>query len=203
MRMDEMVKKALQLKITLSGIEPKIWRKFLVEDTMTFHELHQVIQQVIGWTDSHLYEFKVDGEKIGIPDTRFDRDCLDARKTDLSFLKAKQKFYYVYDFGDFWEHVLVLEKILEKDVSQTYPRCLAGERACPPEDCGSIPGYFHLQEVKEDKKHPEYGKLINGWLGEDWGFEYFNIDEVNRELAKVFFKKVKIVDSRKSGRGRT
>jgi len=172
----------LQLKITLEGISPKIWRRFLVKDNLTFQKLHEIIQIVMGWGNYHLYAFCVGKEKIGLPDPHFDNKQLNAKKIKIKDkLSAKQKFGYVYDFGDNWEHTLTVEKILD-DNGTFVPVCLGGERAGPPEDCGSYPGYYELIKIKKNKKHPEYQERIVEWLGEDFDFEKFNLNKINKEL---------------------
>ncbi len=178
--------KILQLKIHLEGITPKIWRRFLVKDNTSFHDLHNVIQLVMGWGNCHLYSFYINKEEIGLPNLDFRNDLLNAKKIRLrEKLLLKQKMGYIYDFGDGWEHELTVEKILsDKDVALV-PICLAGERACPPEDCGSYPGYYELMNLKKNKKHPDYQERIIEWLGENFDFEYFDVDETNKELLKM------------------
>ena len=181
--------KILQLKITLEGISPKIWRRFLVKDNITFQKLHDVIQIVMGWGNYHLYSFYIDKQRIGVPDPHFDNDLLNAKKVKLKDkLSLKQKFGYVYDFGDNWEHALIVEKILNDKDAAIVPICLEGERAGPPEDCGSYPGYYELIKIKKNKKHPEYKERIAEWLGEDFDFEKFNLNEINNELLKQNIK---------------
>ncbi len=96
-----------------------------------------------------------------------------------------QKFTYRYDFGDNWEHTLILEKIFDKEGTEKYPYCLSGKRACPPEDCGGVYGYYELMKIKKNKKHPEYKEKIVEWLGEDFDFESFDVDDINAELRNI------------------
>jgi hypothetical protein len=177
--------KILQLKIRLEGIRPFIWRKFLVEDSISFHKLHEIIQWVMGWENYHLYEFRVGGLSILEPHEDYMQDVTDSRKTRLSHILTieKQKFGYLYDFGDSWEHMITVEKILEKASSKKYPVCITGKRACPPEDCGGIWGYQELLEIRKDKNHPEYEERIVEWLGEDFDPEHFDVDEINKSLG--------------------
>ena len=185
------MKGVLQLKIFVDGITPKIWRRFLVKDSLSFHGLHNIIQIVMGWDNYHLHSFCVNKEEIREPDSDFDREITDSKKTKLKdkLTKEKQKFGYLYDFGDNWEHSIIVEKILdEKDVQQC-PVCLDGERACPPEDCGSVSGYYELQRMQKNKKHPEYKRRIVEWLGRDFDFELFDIDMVNKELERIARKR--------------
>lgn len=176
----------LQIKVTIDGITPKIWRRFLVKDNINFDDLHNVIQAVMSWGNYHLYSFNIGKEEIGIPDPDFRDNLLNARKIKLKDkLSIKQKFGYVYDFGDNWEHILSVEKVLDNKDVTIVPTCLDGERAGPPEDCGSYPGYYELMKIKRNKKHPEYKEMIVEWLGEDFDFERFNLEEINKELLKL------------------
>lgn len=180
--------KVLQLKISLDGITPIILRRFLVEDNISFHQLHEVIQRVMGWENYHLYEFKVGDLSILEPSEDYDDDVENSKKVKLNnvLVKEKQKFTYTYDFGDTWEHSIVVEKILKKDSSQKYPVCIAGEMSCPPEDCGGTWGYEEILKIQKNKDHPEYKEKITNWLGEDFDPECFNIDKVNKLLKKMW-----------------
>ena len=226
--------KILQLKITLEGISPKIWRRFLVKDNIAFQKLHDVIQIVMGWGNYHLFEFNVgnititsDEEGYNAAEGSFKKlfqspefikmlentklrkgsASLDVNKLNKILKKAdknkpknkyklssrlnellvgeNQEFSYLYDFGDNWEHTLTIEKIPDDKDSPLVPVCLGGERAGPPEDCGSYPGYYELMKIKKNKNHPEHKERIVEWLGEDWDFERFDLDEINKELLKL------------------
>lgn len=174
----------LQLKISLKGITPPIWRRVLVEDSIKFNKLHTIIQGAMGWGNYHLYEFDASGLRISEPSEDDYEKIVDSKKIKLSELlkTEKQKIKYTYDFGDDWEHLIVLEKILEKEGSKKYPACIDGKRACPPEDCGGVWGYEELLEIRKDKKHPEYKEKIVDWLGEDFDPEYFDIKETDESL---------------------
>ena len=138
-----------QLKITLLDSRPPIWRRFQVPSDMNLAKLHQVIQYVMGWDDSHMHQFKVGKTYYGTtyPDD-FDGmpETKDESKARLQELvsRPKAKFVYEYDFGDSWEHEVVLEKILPPESGVHYPLCTEGKRACPPEDCGGVGGYDSL-----------------------------------------------------------
>lgn len=177
----------LQLKIVLRNSQPPIWRRFMVKDTITFHKLHEIVQVVMGWTNSHLYDFKLGNQRLSIPNHfDWDGDLVDSRKTKLSILKLQQKFDYMYDFGDGWEHTLVVEKALPDSTSLSHPICLKGSLSCPPEDCGGLGGYYYLLQIQNNKKHPEYKERIVDWLGEDFNAELFDIKEINKELMERF-----------------
>ncbi|MBX7220820.1 MAG: plasmid pRiA4b ORF-3 family protein [Blastocatellia bacterium] len=171
-----------QLKITLRGSKPPIWRRVLVTENTTFAELHDIIQIAMGWTDSHLHAFEVDGEPIGIPDPEEGFEVLDSSKLKLrQFVGEKSKFSYLYDFGDSWDHIIVVEKVLPVEPGKQYPVCLTGKRACPPEDCGGIWGYGDLLEILANPRHPEH-KSMKTWVGGKFDPEHFDLNEVNQVL---------------------
>ena len=225
--------KIFQLKISVESITPRIWRRFLVKENITFQELHDTIQIVMGWDNYHMFEFQIndvcisaDEEGHNLAESSFkklyqspefirmleqtklkngsaflDVDKINKilkgqeqnKKTAVYNLKSKisvlihsekQKFGYLYDFGDNWEHILVVEKILDSADAPFIPFCLGGERACPPEDCGSVSGYYELQKIKKNKNHKEYKERIAEWLGEDFDFEHFDLAETNKELRR-------------------
>jgi Plasmid pRiA4b ORF-3-like protein len=133
-----------QLKITLKYVRPSVWRRVQVASGITLAKLHRIIQEVMGWYDSHLHQFIAAGKYYGVPssDDPFDFDLKNERKTRLRKIlsKPKKKIVYEYDFGDGWEHEMALEKILQSEPGVRYPRCIGGARACPPEDCGGTGG---------------------------------------------------------------
>jgi Plasmid pRiA4b ORF-3-like protein len=174
-----------QLKITLRDIRPPIWRRVLVKDC-TLAELHEVIQVAMGWEFSHLYAFDVEGTEYADPFmTGGELDMKDDRRARLSRLVRgeKFKFHYTYDFGDNWEHEIVVEKILPPEAGRTYPVCVDGKRAGPPEDIGAVWGYMEFVEAMRDPKHPRHRELAE-WYGAPFDPEAFDIDEVNRRLAR-------------------
>lgn len=172
-----------QLKITLKGIRPPIWRRIQVPSTTTLAQLHLLLQGVMGWSNYHLHEFIIDGEHYGeaSPDD-YEPTQPEARVVlGKMFPEAGWKFRYWYDFGDDWTHDILVEKILPADPAQIYPQCLTGKRACPPEDCGGPYGYQELLEILKDPSDPEHQERLE-WLGGDFDPEAFDLDEVNRFL---------------------
>jgi hypothetical protein len=140
----------LQLKITLKGIsKPPVWRRVQVRADTTFATLHQIIQAAFGWTDTHLHSFEYEGEQIGVPDPESGDECADEGATTLEvvLLGPKDRVRYTYDFGDNWEHDIVLEKVMEPDTNDERPVLLTGRGACPPEDCGGPWGYAELKDA--------------------------------------------------------
>lgn len=174
-----------QLKITLRYTAPPIWRRVEVQGDTRLSKLHKILQIVMGWTDSHLHAFRCGKASYGTPDPDFPDDLQSERNVRLDQILAKGgTLIYEYDFGDGWEHVLEVEAIFEPASDATYPRCLIGQRACPPEDCGGPPGYQRLLEVLADSKDADYEEMRE-WLGSDFDAEDFNLHAVNRALAKL------------------
>jgi hypothetical protein len=169
-----------QLKVTLQGIRPPIWRRIEVPSDINLARLHYLVQSAMGWTDSHLHMFECEGVRFGVPDPEFDfEEMVDERSVRLGELleAPKQRLDYVYDFGDDWNHRIVLEKIhplpeRKGGKGKFHPRCTAGRRACPPEDCGGEPGYAELLEVISNPRHPEH-RDMKDWLGEHFDPERF------------------------------
>jgi hypothetical protein len=171
-----------QLKITLAGIRPPIWRRVQVKDC-SLSKLHEIIQIVMNWDSLHLWVFDIGGVDYG-DDPESDMDQKSARRAKLSHFVAEgiKKFRYVYDFGDNWDHIIQVEKVLEAEPGVKYTRCVDGKRAAPPEDCGGTWGYAKvLETIKDPSKDPE---LIE-WLGDDYDPEQFDLEEVNQDLASV------------------
>ena len=164
-------RQVFQFRIELRGAQPPIWRRIQVEDC-SLESLHLAIQGAMGWQLSHLYEFEVRGQRYTfVPpvDDGWDTDdeSEDATSVRISeLLPANQRLQlrYLYDFGDSWEHVVKLEQVLSTTPGTKYPLCLAGARACPPEDCGGIHGYFNFVEALADPKHDRHEELLD-WHG--------------------------------------
>ena len=175
-----------QLKITLRGSKPPIWRRFVVPSSITLPKLHEIIQIVMGWTDSHLHEFVSGRDSYSVPDPEWPSGTKNEARVRLNQLlhKEKQELLYLYDFGDDWEHVIELGKIIIGNTASLKPKCIAGKRACPPEDCGGIYGYHDLLEVIKDHENPEHEDMIE-WLGGNFDPDYFDIDEVNEILSSL------------------
>ena len=182
----------IQVKISLRGTKPLIWRRILVEKTSTFEALHEVIQIAMGWTNSHLHEFTADGVRIGQPLDEFDMDYREklineATVTLESVLTdGTQTVDYTYDFGDSWEHTLVMEKWLPVDAAIQYPICTGGKLNCPPEDCGGIPGFYEMLRIVNDKGHFEQQEMLE-WLSGVYDAKAFNLQEVNQQLTAFFY----------------
>jgi hypothetical protein len=163
---------AYQFRIDLLGIEPPIWRRISVPSTYSFWDLHVAIQDSMGWLDYHLHSFSImpPGKNkpvlIGIPDDEdFGVSYLPGWDIPISLHlnEPGDEAVYEYDFGDGWLHKIVLEGIYLQKRGIKYPNCLDGKRACPPEDCGGIPGYHDLIEILGNTSHDEYDNTVY-WL---------------------------------------
>jgi hypothetical protein len=178
-----------QLKITLLDSRPPIWRRVQVAGDISLENLHWVIQHAMGWTNSHLHHFKVGKTYYGTayPDDFDDvTRTKDERTVTLRKIlsKPKAKFVYEYDFGDSWEHEVLLEKILPPEPGVRYPVCITGKRACPPEDCGGVWGYDSFLEAIQNPDHPEHDDMLE-WVGESFDPEAFDLEAVNRALRRI------------------
>ena len=176
-----------QLKITLADIKPPVWRRIEVEDC-TLLKLHKIIQVSMGWDNYHMWLFEIGDEEYGDDgiDSGGDVDFASARKAKLSrFIQAGvKKFRYTYDFGDSWEHVIQIEKVLDADPQVKYPRCVKGSRACPPEDSGGASGYDNFLDAIQNPDHESHEEMLE-WVGGSFDPEAFDIESVNKVLATV------------------
>jgi hypothetical protein len=175
-----------QVKVTLSGVKPPVWRRLLVPSTVSLKKLHQILQIALGWTDSHLHEFEASGQTYGIPHSEYPNTTKNEARVVLNqvLVKARDSLTYEYDFGDGWEHKVVLEKILPSAPGARLPSCIGGARACPPEDCGGIGGYEEFLEAISDPFHAEHDEMLE-WIGGDFDPNWFEQEEVNDELAHI------------------
>ena len=175
-----------QLKITLRESKPPIWRRIQVKSNTTLAKLHDIFQIVMGWTDSHLHQFIIRGAEYGVPHSDYDMEMEDEKHFKLGKLifTEKGRFVYQYDFGDSWEHEILVEKILPIEKDLHYPICLKGNRACPPEDCGGIWGYPNFLEAIEDVNHPEHNDMLE-WIGGKFDPEEFDIESTNKKLKRI------------------
>ena len=176
------------LKITLKGSKPPIWRRVAVPSDIKLSKLHDVIQIVMGWDDCHLHQFATrDDLYFGSTDPEFGlQDVYDERRYRLHDIAEGKgsRFDYEYDFGDGWEHRIEVIKAEPPKPDGKYPICLAGKRACPPEDCGGVWGYYDMLEAAKDPTH-ELHESYSEWLSQDFDPEAFDYDAVNELLARL------------------
>ncbi len=179
---------AFQLKAVLADSDPPIWRRIQVPGKATLSFLHRVLQDAMGWENCHLHEFKIKGISYGSVAEGDDPFALDMR-ADKGFLledvlsESVKSFQYIYDFGDDWVHEITVEKRGLAEAGATYPVCLGGDRACPPEDCGGIDGYYANLEILKDMKHPDY-EDVKEWMGRHDPAR-FNSELVNVRLKRL------------------
>lgn len=188
-----------QFKISLLHISPRIWRRIQVRDC-TLDALHEHIQLAMGWTNSHLHEFKIDGKQYGDPEMlgeygSEDSTFQDSKTTFLSDIVPESgkrfAFEYQYDFGDDWVHQVVFERCFPVAPEQEYPLCVAGARACPPEDCGGVWRYAELVDSIRDRKHEvlqdddDYDEIPD-WFGCKFDPEEFDVAATTKEMRRGF-----------------
>ncbi len=177
----------LQVKISLLGVSrPPVWRRLLVAANTRLDRLHEAIQAAMGWEDYHMHVFCDGQAEYGMPDPELGHE--NERQATLGGLVdgTNGQVRYTYDFGDDWEHDIVVEKVVSAEPGGRYPICLAGKGRCPPEDCGGAWGYRNLREVLADPAHEEHRNMLE-WLGLELASEFdpagFDLDEANNALA--------------------
>ncbi|GDY22918.1 hypothetical protein LBMAG56_42650 [Verrucomicrobiota bacterium] len=202
-----------QLQVVLLDSDPPIWRRLQVPGDATLAWLHAVLQVAIGWTNSHLHQFRVGEDTYS--DSRPDfggyeeaPKILAASKFTLRQVAPREQdaFLYEYDFGDSWAHEIMVEKILPPAVAAAGPApvralCLDGARACPPEDCGGIGGYEDLLKILKNRKHPEH-QSMKEWLGRPFDAAAFDVAKTNLWLRKLKWPRVTESQLRKVLMGR-
>jgi hypothetical protein len=186
--------KRFQLKITIKGSKPLIWRRVIVDSNLLLEDLHLVIQTIMPWLDYHMHQFVCDKLYYG-PSEDVDESYIDL--IDYSGIKLsdlidceKDKMMYEYDFGDDWQHAIVIEKILPPTDSESRVEYVTGKNASPPEDCGGLPGYARMQEVLNDPSSDVYNEMRD-WLGLEGDEQFdptdvgFEADEINDDLCGI------------------
>lgn len=178
---------AYQIKVTLKGMKPSIWRRVEVPCDITLGRLHDVIQRAMGWMDCHLHEFVIDGKRYGCATPEaldVDEGMIDEGRARLNKVSGPNaKFRYCYDFGDDWVHELHIEREVASD-GERAARCLAGKNACPPEDCGGPYGYARLLAILTDPEHDEHEEMLE-WAGDDVDPHAFDAKQVDRLVSLV------------------
>ena len=173
-----------QFRVTLTEVTPPIWRRLLVPGSMTLGKLHVLLQEAMGWTDSHLHCFEFGDRRFGMVGIEEDADDLeDERKTRIATLLQRKgdQLLYQYDYGDSWEHVVAVESVMPPDERLYYPLCVGGARACPPEDCGGVHGYEEFLAAIATPKDPEHDRMLT-WIGGYFDPESFDANAVNRAI---------------------
>jgi len=183
--MDNKPTEILQINITLMRTNPKIWRRILVTQNLNLERLHDAIQISMGWTFSHLFEFTVGDRKYGEPDpyAPAGSQAFHARNLKLSAIVDRniKNFSYIYDFGDHWEHEILIEKQIVADSSQRYPVFVHGEGRCPPEDVGGIDGFEEFLSAIKDPSHEDY-QHYQDWVGENYDPNTIDLEGINQGM---------------------
>ena len=176
--------------VRIADIEPPISRALELPKTLNLAQLHEVLQAAFGWTDSHLHQFTIGGLRYGAPEFDDEQvadgrtfEATDVRLADFTFGGAPLSLIYEYDFGDGWRHELVLTEV-DRDEASTYPRCIAGTRAGPPDDCGGPWNYPDFVEALGDPRHGRHEELRQ-WIGRKFDPERFDLDETNRAITRA------------------
>ncbi len=173
----------LELRVTLLHIEPPIWRALRVPAWAPLAVLHEALQVAFGWEDCHLHDFLIGDVRVGMLDPDHDQLCVDEHAAPVGAVaRVGAAFVYRYDFGDDWEHQVVVTR-MESTLDETI-RCISGERAGPPEDCGGPAGYENLLEALANPRHERHADLKE-WLPRKFDPERFDLAAVNRKLGTL------------------
>jgi hypothetical protein len=185
-KMSKTNKPIYQIKVSLQGSKPPVWRRLLVSSDTSLSQLHQIIQTAMGWWDSHLHQFIVGDVYYGVPSPDAWYEVKDEHRAKLNQIapQEKAKFVYEYDFGDDWRHAILVEKILPPDPAKKLPVCIKGKHACPPEDVGGIWGYETFLEAIADPEHEEHDSYLE-WVGGAFDPASFDIDAINEQLRQL------------------
>ena len=178
-----------QLRVDLLDVTPTVWRRLLVPPTLTLPKLHHALQIALGWTDSHLHEFLINGVRYGVPDPDWQDEwpVMDERRVALheALGPSVRCFDYVYDFGDDWHHSVVVESLYAPLApGRTAVYCSDGANACPPEDVGGAPGYAELLTALADPHHEEHQSYLE-WIGGAFDPARFDLAAINKALARL------------------
>lgn len=179
-----------RIKVVLDDVEPPVMRRLEIPLSLRLDRLHTVLQVAMGWTDSHLYEFRIKGVGFGIPDPHggYGDDPLDARKATLLDVvedTGAKSFKYFYDFGDGWEHSLKIERIAPAVDGIDYPRLLEATGRCPPEDIGGPWGYQEARDALADPTHERHAEIAEWWDADDLDPRDVNTPAIEAELTKL------------------
>jgi hypothetical protein len=177
-----------QIKVNLRGTKPPIWRRLEVPADVTLARLHEILQVAFDWDDHHLHMFDTPYGRFGTPDPELGTRSARSVRLEQVAPSTRSTIRYTYDFGDDWEHEILVEKVLDRDEAATYPRCTSGKRAAPPEDCGGVWGYAELRQTLADPDDPDHDDKLD-WLGLDDAADFdpdaFDADEITRELGTL------------------
>ena len=174
-----------KVRVELQRIEPPIWRILHIPSRTSLLKLHRILQRAMGWTNSHLHLFEVDKQLYSEPSPDWELDVLDSRRMTLGkvFTEDRKSFIYEYDLGDSWRHKITLLDTIEGEAEEK-PGCIAGARACPPEDCGGTMGYYDLLVALSDPDHEDHESLLE-WVGGSYDPNAFDLAATDRAVKKA------------------
>lgn len=175
--------KVYEFTVTLKETAPVVWRKFLAHEFIELNELHMLIQMTMGWENTHLFSFEINGKSYSDSESAFEMaNTIDSDGIELrDVLKDSKKFEYIYDFGDDWLHQIEITNVLDDDSRMNYPVCIAGENACPPEDCGGTHAFERLKSILIGKDGDEKDEMLT-WLGGFYNPHTFDPNFVNKYI---------------------
>ena len=183
-----MIEPIARIRIELRSVEPHVWRRADVPVTSTLLALHDIIQVTMGWTDSHLFEFVVGDRAYGalVLDPELEPKQYKASSVRLRTLidRGIHRFEYIYDFGDYWQHDVIIEEVRDGDAEIDYPVFVDGERRCPPEDVGNAEGFMEFLEAALVPGHPEHERMVT-WYGKRFTFTDIDERDIRRRLAQL------------------
>lgn len=175
----------IQLRIAFDDVDPAVWRRLLVPGSVKLAKLHDIFQAAMGWTNSHLHRFEIGAMVFGMHFDDYSEDQIDEKEvTVVRAIGDHDRFTYAYDFGDRWEHTVVVESSAQMPRGLKHAQCLDGENACPPEDCRGPHGYAELLEVLRDASHEDHDHLTE-WVGGSFDPEAFDLVAVNVALQQL------------------
>ncbi len=194
--------RAFQLKIAIKNSKPPIWRRVVVPSGITFSQLSMILNEVMGWSGSHLFSFEFYHKELCViegaeePELLGRYDNLEASTTLIrEFMEENDWFTYTYDFGDDWQHRVTIEKTLE-DWEYDYPQVLKYKGDCPIEDCGGIEGYYDCLKVIENEAHPEYKEQL-AWMKSQGYPQEYDMNDVNEKLKSTYFYRIGKCETRR------
>lgn len=177
-----------RIYVSLLEIEPPIWRRIELSSMTTLKQLHRILQIAMGWSNYHLHEYIADGRRYCTPDPAYDKPGDVVRESGVRVAavlpQTGRELLYIYDFGDYWQHVVRLEAVFPAEPAIRYPRVVDGARSCPPEDCGGSGGYAALLEVLLDPTHEDFEEMRQ-WAGPPFNAEVFSLKAANELLHRL------------------
>ena len=188
---------AVKIHISLDEIEPEVWRRLLLPSSWNLEQLHLAVQAAFNWWNYHLHEFRIGGLRYGDVEGAeaivFDDDdarVFSSREVRLRDFEVGATFGYLYDFGDSWEHTIVIEEFVSLDVAPAHGSCIGGAGARPPEDVGGVPGYERFLEIMSDKADPEHADMKK-WCGGHFDPQWFDLAVADKDVRNALSPNVK------------